>query len=110
LRKLDDYEGTLVVRCALALAPQVFVRPGELRKAYSLHCAMCGSHYDPDQVPPNTEGQAGQDAIYLLCKNPDDEGICRECMEQKIFPTARKLREDNPGKYPSDPLSALSKI
>lgn len=33
LRKLDGYEGTLVVRCALRLAPLVFVRPGELRHA-----------------------------------------------------------------------------
>jgi integrase len=29
----DRYEGTLPVRCALRLAPLVFVRPGELRKA-----------------------------------------------------------------------------
>ena len=33
LRSLDSYEGTLVVRCALRLAPLVFVRPGELRHA-----------------------------------------------------------------------------
>ena len=33
LRALDGYEGTLIVRCALRLAPLVFVRPGELRKA-----------------------------------------------------------------------------
>ena len=33
LRKLEGYEGTLVVRCALRLAPLVFVRPGELRHA-----------------------------------------------------------------------------
>jgi integrase len=33
LRALDAYEGTLVVQCALRLAPLVFVRPGELRKA-----------------------------------------------------------------------------
>ena len=33
LRILDDYEGSLVVRCALRLAPLVFVRPGELRRA-----------------------------------------------------------------------------
>ena len=31
LRALDGYEGTLAVRCALRLAPLVFVRPGELR-------------------------------------------------------------------------------
>ena len=33
LRALDGYEGTLTVRCALRLAPLVFVRPGELRNA-----------------------------------------------------------------------------
>jgi integrase len=33
LRAFDGYEGTLTVVCALRLAPLVFVRPGELRKA-----------------------------------------------------------------------------
>jgi integrase len=33
LRALDGYEGSLTVQCALRLAPLVFVRPGELRKA-----------------------------------------------------------------------------
>jgi len=33
LRQLDGYQGTLVVQCALRLAPLVFVRPGELRQA-----------------------------------------------------------------------------
>lgn len=33
LRIFDDYEGTVVVSAALRLAPLVFVRPGELRKA-----------------------------------------------------------------------------
>jgi integrase len=33
LRTLDAYQGTLVVTCAIRLAPFVFVRPGELRKA-----------------------------------------------------------------------------
>ena len=33
LRTLDSYQGTLTVACALKLAPLVFVRPGELRKA-----------------------------------------------------------------------------
>jgi integrase len=33
LQAMDAYSGTLVVRCALRLAPLVFVRPGELRKA-----------------------------------------------------------------------------
>ena len=33
LRIFDTYQGTLTVRCALQLAPLVFVRPGELRQA-----------------------------------------------------------------------------
>jgi integrase len=33
LRAMDGYRGTLPVICALRLAPLVFVRPGELRKA-----------------------------------------------------------------------------
>lgn len=33
LRALDRYEGSLIVSCALRLAPLVFVRPGELRAA-----------------------------------------------------------------------------
>ena len=33
LRAIDGYEGGLIVRAALKLAPLVFVRPGELRKA-----------------------------------------------------------------------------
>lgn len=33
LRAIEGYQGTLVVRCALRLAPLVFVRPGELRRA-----------------------------------------------------------------------------
>jgi integrase len=33
LNILDGYQGALVVRCALRLAPYIFVRPGELRHA-----------------------------------------------------------------------------
>jgi integrase len=33
LRAIDGFKGTFVVRCALLLAPMLFVRPGELRKA-----------------------------------------------------------------------------
>ena len=33
LRMFDTYRGSLAVRCALQLAPLVFVRPGELRSA-----------------------------------------------------------------------------
>jgi len=33
LRAIDAFTGSFVVKCALQLAPMVFVRPGELRKA-----------------------------------------------------------------------------
>ena len=33
LRSIDSYRGSIVTRCALQLAPLVFVRPGELRHA-----------------------------------------------------------------------------
>lgn len=33
LRAIDAFSGTFVVQCALRLAPMVFTRPGELRKA-----------------------------------------------------------------------------
>lgn len=33
LRTIEGYEGTLTVSCAIRLAPLVFVRPGELRRA-----------------------------------------------------------------------------
>ncbi len=32
LRAIDDYQGSLITKCALKLAPLVFVRPGELRE------------------------------------------------------------------------------
>lgn len=33
LRAIDGFKGTFVVKCALEIAPRVFTRPGELRKA-----------------------------------------------------------------------------
>jgi len=33
LRAIDGYRGSLITRCAMQLAPMVFVRPGELRAA-----------------------------------------------------------------------------
>lgn len=33
LKAIDIYSGSFIVRCALKIAPMVFVRPGELRKA-----------------------------------------------------------------------------
>ena len=43
LRSFDGFRGTFVVKCALEIAPRVFVRPGELRKAE-------WEHYDLDKA------------------------------------------------------------
>lgn len=44
LRAMDAYQGSFVTRCALRLAPLLFVRPGELRRAewaeFDLHAAQ----------------------------------------------------------------------
>jgi integrase len=45
LRALDSYEGTFVVKCALRLAPLVFVRPGELRQAEWKHFDLENSEW-----------------------------------------------------------------
>ena len=49
LRALDGYKGSFVVRCALRLAPLVFVRPGELRKAEWREFDLDGATW---RIPP----------------------------------------------------------
>jgi integrase len=54
LRSFHGYRGTLTVQCALKLAPLVFVRPGELRKArweeIDLDAAQWGFHVTKTDV------------------------------------------------------------
>ena len=45
LRAIDAYQGSLVTKCALRLAPLVFVRPGELRKAEWSEIDMDGAQW-----------------------------------------------------------------
>lgn len=45
LRAFDGYEGGLIARCALRLAPLVFVRPGELRAAEWVDIDMGASEW-----------------------------------------------------------------
>ena len=40
LRAFDGFSGTFAVLCALKLAPMLFVRPGELRRAEWAHCDL----------------------------------------------------------------------
>jgi integrase len=44
MRAIDGFAGTLPVACALRLAPLLFVRPGELRKAAWSEFDLDGSH------------------------------------------------------------------
>ncbi|AKH19890.1 tyrosine-type recombinase/integrase [Sedimenticola thiotaurini] len=55
LRALDSYEGTLTVRCALRLAPLVFVRPGELRHARWADIDLEGAEWRYTVTKTNTQ-------------------------------------------------------
>lgn len=59
LRALHGYQGTMPVRCALKLAPLVFVRPGELRQALWADIDLDGAEWryhvsktDSDHIVP----------------------------------------------------------
>ena len=45
LRAMDGYEGSFITKCALRLAPLVFVRPGELRRAEWLEIDLDGAEW-----------------------------------------------------------------
>jgi len=65
LRAIDGYEGTPVAKCALKLAPLVFVRPGELRHAEWAEIDLVNAEWrisaekmkmkDPHIVPLSTQ-------------------------------------------------------
>lgn len=72
LRALDDYQGALPTRCALKLAPLVFVRPGELRRAEWQEIDLDASEWripadkmkarQPHIIPLSTQ------AVEVLCE------------------------------------------
>ncbi|MBF0383688.1 MAG: tyrosine-type recombinase/integrase [Magnetococcales bacterium] len=49
LRDIEGYQGSFVTKCALKLAPLVFVRPGELRKAEWSEIDLDGAEW---RIPP----------------------------------------------------------
>ena len=95
LRAIDGFKGSFVVRCALQLAPLVFVRPGELRHAE-------WSEVDLDRgVWSISSGKMKmrQDHIVPLCRQ--SVGILRE-----LFPLTGSGRYVFPGhRSPLRPLS-----
>jgi integrase len=89
LRAMEDYKGMPAVRCALRLAPLVFVRPGELRKAewkdFDLDAAEWRYFVTKTKTPH----------IVPLCRQAVD--LLRELQPltgsgQYVFPGARTSR------------------
>ncbi len=91
LADLDGYSGSPVVRAALRLAPHVFVRPGELRRA-----EWAEINFDADGGPlwiiPGAKMKGGADhvvplssqAVAILCEIEPLSG-----RSQFVFPGAR---------------------
>lgn len=93
LRIIDGYEGTLPVRCALRLAPLVFVRPGELRQArwedIDLDAAEWRYHVtktDSDHIVP-----LSRQAVEIL---REIEPLT--IRGRYVFPSARNPKGDRP--------------
>ena len=88
LRAIDGYEGTPVAKCALKLAPLVFVRPGELRHAEWTEIDLDEAEWRipkekmkmkaPHIVPLSTQ------AVEILCKIQPITGKSRY-----VFPSIR---------------------
>jgi integrase len=86
LRAFEGYEGSFVVRCAMRLAPLVFVRPGELRAAEWSDIDMANAEWR--YVVSKTKSQhvvplAGQ-ALAILSELQPLTGAGRY-----LFPSAR---------------------
>ena len=93
LRALDGYEGTLPVRCALRLAPLVFVRPGELRHAQWADIALDNAEWRYMVTKTNTQHivPLSQQAIEILQELEPLTGNGRY-----VFPSARNPKGDKP--------------
>jgi len=74
LLALDDYSGLLVTKCALRLAPLVFVRPGELRAAEWSEFHLDGRH--PEWRIPAAKMKSRAEHVVPL--SPQAVAILRE--------------------------------
>ena len=88
LRAIDGYKGSFVTKCALRLAPMVFVRPGELRNAE-------WSEFDLDAAEWNLPaGKMKMRAPHLVPLAPQAVEILRELhastgQGRYLFPSPR---------------------
>jgi integrase len=94
LRAINGFEGTFVVKCALRLAPLVFVRPGELRKAE-------WSEIDLDRAEWNIPAEKTKlRRPHLVPLSSQAVAILRE-----LQPLTGKGRHVFPGRDPKKPMS-----
>ncbi|MDP9143026.1 MAG: tyrosine-type recombinase/integrase [Pseudomonadota bacterium] len=106
LRAIDGYNGTLVSRCALQLAPLVFVRPGELRQAEWAEIDLDGSEWripgekmkmgDPHIVPLSQQALAVLREIHPLTGKgryvfPGERSRARPMSENTVNAALRRL-------------------
>ena len=90
LRAIDGFTGQFVTRCALRIAPLVFVRPGELRNAewseFDLHAAIW-------RIPPE---RMKMKAAHLVPLSKQAVGILRDLQSitgngRLVFPSIRTV-------------------
>lgn len=95
LRAFDDYQGHPVTRAALKLAPQVFLRPGELRQAewaeFDLEAALWSI---PAARMKRTKQQKASGAPHLVPLSTQGVAVLRELERltgrgQYVFPSLR---------------------
>ena len=91
LRAIDGYQGSLIVGCALRLAPLVFVRPGELRHAAwdeidldAAEWCFTASKTDTEHIVP-----LARQAVEILAELRPLTGRGRY-----VFPSARTILDE----------------
>ena len=92
LRAIDGFRGSFVVQCALRLAPLLFVRPGELRKAEWAHFNLEKSEWRFITSKTKTE--------HLVPLSKQAVGILKE-----LHPLSGHGRYVFPGRDPMKPMS-----
>lgn len=88
LRAMDAYQGSMVTKCALRLAPLVFVRPGELRQAEWAEFDLDGAQWN---IPAEKMKMREPHLVPLA---PQAVAILRELQPltgcgRYVFPSAR---------------------
>jgi integrase len=91
LRAIDGYEGSFVTKCALRLAPLLFVRPGELRHMEWSEISLEGEEWSI----PGDKMKTGQPHLVPLAKQAVE--ILQELQPltgggRYVFPSARTTK------------------